>query len=279
LKWVVLICAYLHFVKSFIGLLIAGLAMALNVNLHAQSPYRISKADAFFAPGMALLGGYGMVIQSEVTPLNAPTIAAMELDDIPRIDRSRWVGGWEHWAVNLSDVSVVVACAAPMALFTGRFERSEFWKIALLGTEAGLTAFAAVNITKGLALRPRPFVYGSAAPSVEYSKPAARFSFFSGHTALTAAAGFFGAKLYHDYHPSSKVRALVWAVAAAAPVGMGLLRMRAGKHFLTDVATGYVVGAASGFFVPWLHRDGRAAKLSVLPVMGGGGGVLVNWSF
>ena len=33
------------------------------------------------------------------------------------------------------------------------------------------------------------------------------------------------------------------------------LRVRAGKHFLTDVIAGYAVGATIGILVPHLHRN------------------------
>ncbi|MEM9023429.1 MAG: phosphatase PAP2 family protein, partial [Bacteroidota bacterium] len=43
------------------------------------------------------------------------------------------------------------------------------------------------------------------------------------------------------------------------PATTGLMRVLAGKHFPTDVITGYAVGGAIGFLVPHLHRK-RADK-------------------
>ena len=44
------------------------------------------------------------------------------------------------------------------------------------------------------------------------------------------------------------------AGAALAPATVGFLRVKGGKHFPTDVLTGLVVGAATGYLVPRLHK-------------------------
>jgi membrane-associated phospholipid phosphatase len=55
--------------------------------------------------------------------------------------------------------------------------------------------------------------------------------------------------------PERAVRAAAWAGAALLPAVTGYFRMRAGKHFLSDVAVGYVAGAAIGLSIPLLHRS------------------------
>jgi membrane-associated phospholipid phosphatase len=101
-------------------------------------------------------------------------------------------------------------------------------------------------------------------------------SFFSGHTSQTAAASFFFAKVITDYHPTLKrgLKIGLWAFAITIPALNGTLRVLAGKHFPTDVMTGYVAGAATGWLVPQLHRT-RTSKeqkqklsMGVLPYHG-----------
>ena len=64
-----------------------------------------------------------------------------------------------------------------------------------MAIETGILTLGAATITKGLALRTRPFVYDE--HSFEDRKTRdARFSFFSGHASFTAAMTFFGASIY-----------------------------------------------------------------------------------
>ena len=56
---------------------------------------------------------------------------------------------------------------------------------------------------------------------------------------------------------STATRVAVVAVAFAVPLALatGYLRIAADRHWATDVATGWAVGAAFGVGVPWLlHR-------------------------
>jgi membrane-associated phospholipid phosphatase len=82
---------------------------------------------------------------------------------------------------------------------------------------------------------------------------------------MAAASMFFMAKVYSDYHPNSRWRYAVWTVAALSPATTALLRVRAGKHFPIDVALGYVVGAATGYLVPFAHQKLQQKRLREQP--------------
>ena len=55
--------------------------------------------------------------------------------------------------------------------------------------------------------------------------------------------------------------------AAVVPAITAYLRVKGGKHFYTDVITGYLVGAAVGLIVPELHKtDNRfSTGMAMLP--------------
>lgn len=137
--------------------------------------------------------------------------------------------------------------------FTEAKTRRGFFKNSLVLGETALLSLGSVTMAKNIFKKNRPFIYNDAAPLSEKLAPDARQSFFSGHTCTTAAATFFSAKIWSKSHPNSRQKPLVWAVAAAYPLAVGLLRMRGGKHYFRDVATGYLVGAAIGIGVPALH--------------------------
>jgi membrane-associated phospholipid phosphatase len=56
----------------------------------------------------------------------------------------------------------------------------------------------------------------------------------------------------------------IWGVAAAIPASVGYMRIKAGKHFLTDNLIGYGVGAAAGILIPELHKKANK-NLQIYP--------------
>jgi membrane-associated phospholipid phosphatase len=103
--------------------------------------------------------------------------------------------------------------------------------------------------------RPRPLTYNSLVPLSEKTGTGKTNSFFSAHTSFSSTATFFMAKVYTDYHHiRGWNRILAYTIAAVPPALVGYYRMRAGKHFKTDVMFGFLAGAASGIIVPELHR-------------------------
>lgn len=262
---------------KWMRLLLLGICGPLCV--WGQSPYRITKADIPIGIGAAAFAGVGYWAQSRVAPLTIAALSSQDPGKIPPFDRIN-VGDWRPNAAKASDIAVMAACASPLVLFAGKAERMDFPKIVVMGGEAGLISFGVVNTAKGVVQRTRPYAYGNGAPLEERLAPKARLSFFSGHTTFTATATFFAAQVYSDYHPDSKWKPLVWAGATLAPAAVAYLRVRAGKHFLSDVVTGYAVGAASGILVPILHRADRKQEVSMQPSFwGSGSGVVLNWRF
>ena len=142
----------------------------------------------------------------------------------------------------------------PLSLLALEGTRKDFGKIAILYSETVLITTGLTYFTKGIMLRSRPLVYNEDFSLAEKQKVSSRHSFFSGHTSLTAASFFFTAKVFSDYYPDSKLKPYVWAGAIVIPAMVGYFRVAAGKHFPTDVITGYAIGAAIGFFVPHFHR-------------------------
>ena len=126
------------------------------------------------------------------------------------------------------------------------------------------------SITKAGFLRVRPYVY---APDWDPNQPLEsgdRASFLSGHTSLSAAGSFFFARVFADYHPDSRLKPYVWGLAATIPAVTGYLRIRAARHFPSDVLAGYALGASIGYLVPTLHKKPILPRGMTLSPMGQG---------
>ena len=246
----------------------------LPVFLNAQSPYGLNwkKESVILGTGVAMLTG-GMILHYNTAPLTTDEILALDRANTSPFDRNATFN-LSPSASDASDVFLLSSHALPFLFLTNKKSRTDFGKIMLLYAETLIFTEGLTNLTKRIVKRPRPFVYNELADLSKKQRPQARYSFFSGHTSVTSANYFFVAKVFSDYYPDSKIKPFIWATAAIAPALTGYLRVKAGKHFYSDVITGYTVGALIGFMVPHLHKIQKNKSLSIIPAPTG---ILISW--
>jgi membrane-associated phospholipid phosphatase len=159
--------------------------------------------------------------------------------------------------------------------------RSIFFQDAGIIIQTAVLSSVLNQTVKFIADRERPFVHvlpedqkGLTAHPTDNN-----VSFYSGHTnlafALVVSAGTV-AELRGYKH-----RGWIWAVGLPLATTVPLLRMAADKHYLTDVATGALLGSAFGVAVPLLMH-GRVDKTpgaASLNVSGGPGSVVLSGRF
>ncbi|MUP47496.1 phosphatase PAP2 family protein [Gramella sp. BOM4] len=231
-----------------------------------QSPY----ATNFWGDGAWIAGGVGLNVLGVISIQNKPALteaelAALDRNDILKINRGA-AGNFSKSADELSYIPFYGSFATPLLFLLGEDERKNFGQISVLFIETMATTGAAFTLTAGNVEKSRPLVYNENLPTEERIAPDAQRSFFAGHTAATAAATFFTAKVFHDYNPDSPARPFVWAGAVAVPAYVGYLRTKAGKHFLTDNIIGFGIGAACGILIPEIHKKGNE-NLDIYPTV------------
>jgi membrane-associated phospholipid phosphatase len=241
-----------------------------------QSPYKVNWP---VYGGIAGLSGLFYFLSPESEPLTQQELDALNKEDINRLDRgvtgyhspslakqsdvflygSFLLGGivpLAYPALAKSDNKVIVESAKVFGMYAGSF----------------LLCYTGTRIVKNTVLRTRPYVYN---PESTYDKHEvdARYSFFSGHSSHTAFNTFFAAKVFSDYFPDSRYKAVVWTAAAIIPAYTAALRVAAGKHFYTDVIAGYGYGALCGIIVPYVFSSKRKYnnKLTIYPAQTLGG--------
>ena len=103
-------------------------------------------------------------------------------------------------------------------------------------------------------------------------------SFYSGHVASTAAATFFMAKVYSDYHPELRwKKLLLYGAATLPPLLLSDLRVKSLRHFPSDNMVGLGVGMVCGFIVPELHKFKKQnLSLSMFSSLGANG-LTLKW--
>ena len=226
-------------------------------------------------PVLAATGGYTAATQFLIEPPYVPQAAPAE----PRLSLdARYAGLPEidgEGPALLSDiVGFYPSFAAPFLLGglgligpageRGRLARAGTWTA--IGIEAVTVNATLTDLVKRAVRRPRPYAYAgdwqaATAEALATGEPVdveAQLSFPSGHASTAGAWSFCLA------HVLAVTRDGPWYAklppylgAAGITVWTGALRVRAHKHFPTDVLVGGLLGASVGVVVPELHRDSR----------------------
>lgn len=225
-----------------------------NVKVKYELP-----AAALFIVGSS----FGFKELDKVSAYTASDVVNLNPDDVNGFDRStifKDPSGYQR-AHERSDLFLNASILSPLVLALDKNIRKDWLSLATLY----LVTHAVDNtLYFGLAYpirRARPLTYNTALPVEEKIGLAKSNSFFSGHVSFSATSTFFLVKVYTDYYQiKGWRRLLLYGAASVPPALVGYFRMEAGRHFKTDVMTGFVIGAASGILIPELHRNKKKDK-------------------
>ena len=217
--------------------------------LLSQSPYQLNwKQETYFM-------GLGASLYSA---------SALDRASINSFDRNATFN-FSSNAKKGSDYVKYSSYTLPFLFLLNQNTQKGFGKIMALYGETLLMIGGLTSLSKRVFLRPRPFVFNELAPFSQKQKKTARYAFFSGHTSVSAANSIFAAKVFSDYFPDSKWKPIIWSTAILIPATTGFLRVKAGKHYPTDVIAGVAIGGVIGFLIPHLHRKKNWKNLTVNP--------------
>jgi len=232
---------------------IACILCLISLAALAQGPtFQIKNSDWLVTGGsVALASGSTWLRLTSMgyDALNMPEFNRLEINQFNR----NATENWSPKSALHSDILALSAQVLPTLIFLNQKGRNEFLAIGHIYAQSTLLTLSATDFTKTLVRRDRPYMYGDKAPMRDRISPSARFSFFSGHTSLTASQCFLTAKMFSEMYPNSPNKSLVWSGAIIYPAVVGYLRIRAGKHFPTDVIVGYLVGGLIGYLTPHFH--------------------------
>ena len=225
-----------------------------------QKPYELNwQIDIPISTSAIALGISFLILDSQTPPLEESYIQSMNIKSINAFDRNTIY----NWSPNLSiasDILLYTSCAIPLTLFSNNRIRKDWVKFGIMYAETFALTATLTALTKNLVKRPRPFVYNKNIDLNYKQEQRAQYSFFSGHTSMSAAMCFMTAKIFHDYNKSSKAKPWVWAAAIILPAVTGILRQQSGQHFLTDIVAGYLIGGTIGILIPTLHSKKKFKK-------------------
>jgi hypothetical protein len=159
---------------------------------------------------------------------------------------------YSHEAASASNVTLPLVVTVPVAAQLGLGVGKHSLNAALVYSETLAANLALNSLSKVLFSRPRPSTYrlreAGAAPDDDWF-----VSFYSGHSSTAFAAAVSGAYLFAEGTRDPEARYLLWASEIGLAAASAMLRVRAGKHYYSDVVVGALVGAGIGIGVPLIH--------------------------
>ncbi|MEO7035330.1 MAG: phosphatase PAP2 family protein [Polyangiaceae bacterium] len=156
--------------------------------------------------------------------------------------------------------------------------------------------FALNSLTKLLFPRARPYSYSPRLKDFNEGESDYDVSFYSGHASAAFAGAVAASYLYSEGAPDRGwARHAVWSTEFALAASTATLRVRAGKHYYSDVLLGALIGASFGTLIPLAHGAQYLPKVgdyvagasgiaigiatgALLPFHDDGGGRVSGWS-
>jgi membrane-associated phospholipid phosphatase len=197
------------------------------------------------------------------------TLYKAEVTDTELLSLNKGIlNGIDRWAVNqdpsqkdkygnYSNYTLSAIVVLPALMLFDKGMRQDWLDLFIMYTEAiSITS----NIFEWSFLGPtfqnrfRPVTYYTQLPDAVRKDGNNRNSFYSGHVATVATTTFFMVKVYSDYHPEiGNNKYWLYGAATVPALIEGYLRVKALKHFPSDVMVGLGLGALVGIVIPEFH--------------------------
>jgi len=224
--------------------------------LHDHDVYELDKKreTILLATGLtlSLTGGY---LLHKVDKADYQEILKLDKQTLWGIDRKA-TNKFSSTGELTSDILLYSSFALPFWVYLSDAAKGEKVDCLIMTLETLLITSGITNIAKGLSKRYRPYNYNPIVPEELKLSHGSRLSFFSGHVSNTTAFCFLTAQALNHMHPHwTTKKYLTWTGAVVLPLAIGYGRYQAGKHFPTDILTGYAFGATVGLLIPRLHRS------------------------
>lgn len=175
-------------------------------------------------------------------------------------------------AARLSDSLIAVTIATPVAAALGKGISPRFLNAGVVYGETLSANLLLNSLSKVLFRRPRPYTYryldDSRADEDWY------VSFYSGHSSTAFSTAIAGSYLFAESAPNDASRAAMWGAELTLASATAMLRVRAGKHYYSDVLVGTLMGIGVGIGVPVLN--GARYRPKAVELIAAGGGVVVG---
>jgi len=260
-----------HRGSSSLVALLAFAAIGLGTrSLRAEAaPDRVRPTGYYAAHGGAVLALFagGLLVRSSPRPGPGPDPTWFPGDYGLR-------GHHSAAADRFSDMLISATLAGPAFAKLGQGANLSLANAGLVYGET-LTANLVLNaFFKVVFSRPRPYTYGNFTKALGDEDDGPYVSFYSGHTSTSFAAAIAGGYLFAEHANDRTSRFALWSTELALASATSMLRVRAGKHYYSDIVVGALAGSAFGVLIPLAHGASYAPE--ALEYVSGGAGIVAG---
>lgn len=214
--------------------------------------YQLSKSkDISLIASSTLIFGTSFYLQKKVKPLNETQILSLKSSDINQFDRIA-CNFYSKKIAHVSDGIAISSLFLNSYFFFHKNTKKDIYKIETVTIQSLMLSQAIANVFK-LTLRNRPFMYNPNVDISEKTKSESRLSFFSAHTSTVSSLAYSFAFAHQLYFKNHKANPYILTGAIVLPAIQGYLRVKAGKHYPSDVITGYLIGLGSSYLMHRIH--------------------------
>ena len=244
---------YCNISYSMKGFLFLALLIFSTANAQQTAGNYQFKKNIFLVstPISASVLGFSLYKQAHIKNTTQPEILLLNRQQINAFDRIA-THQWQPNTAKASDILALSTTLLPLLFLTHEHSKKDFFKIANVSFQSFLLSQALCNSVKLTKIN-RPFLYNEKVPMAEKLNKENNLSFFSGHTTWASSMCFSTAFAFQTYNPKTKATPYIFAAAATLPAIQAFMRVRAGKHYPSDVIVGYLVGLGSSFLMHRLH--------------------------
>lgn len=231
------------------------------------------KVNPYISASIGVVGTtasyFGLSKIRDKDDISQEIVLALDKNDVNSFDRSALFQDTEKRKSfnSVSDIGLVTTFFAPVLLITDKRIKSQWLDVGLLYFEAqsiSALMYAWSPLGPQFTNRYRPEAYYDELPLADRQSGTNKNAFFSGHTAITSTASFFMAKVICDFHPElGGKKWLVYGAALIPPAFVGYYRVRALRHFPTDIIAATAIGGSIGFLIPHFHKNKKNSGLSI----------------
>ena len=200
--------------------------------------------------GSALTGG-GLLVANRVPPVTEEQRLQLRIQDLPSIDRALvfpdhpLIGG-------ISDLVAYGQVLVPIGAAAFGLQRRDAQDLLARHYQVLTITYGSAYLLKAAVRRARPYLYDPAVSPHRATDPAGANSFPSSHVAIAFASAAFISTVADQYWEERYTTLLIVGSYATATMA-AILRIAAGRHFVSDVLAGALLGIVVGWGVPTAH--------------------------
>jgi len=240
------------------------LLLTWSSSARAQAAPNQERSGAYYAGNVTLtlaLAGAGLVAGAF-----EPSLPGTDPEWFPG-DRSLQ-SRYSSLPAGVSDVLLLVTLATPVLTSFAQGVNFQLANRGIVYSESLALNFALNSLVKVVAARPRPYTYALEGPPV--SGRDRYMSFYSGHSSISFGAAVTGSYLFAEAEPALGFRYAFWGGELFLAAMTANLRLRAGKHYYSDVIVGALVGTGLSVGTLLLHGADYLPEPGEYAAAGGG---------